>query len=190
MQEETAAQHLKVIAWAGNGIAAAQPERLEWKGSHLGASFSPDGKFLITTMQEPMLHGWRLIDGKHMRMAGYSAKVRALDWTHDGDWLATGGSNQLILWPFTSKEGPMGQAPRILAPMQALVVAVACHPQQPIAAVGYSDGLVLMVRIDDGAEIVVKAPGPAPVSALAWNRTGTLLAYGTEAGEAAVVDVS
>src|SRR5262249_10269713 len=51
----------------------AQPERLEWKGSHLGVTISPDGKFLITGMQEPMLHGWRLTDGKHMRMSGYSA---------------------------------------------------------------------------------------------------------------------
>ena len=170
--------------------AAAAPERLEWKGSHLLVSFSPDGKFLVTAMQERMLHGWRLADGKHMRMSGYSAKVRALDWAHDGDWLATGGSNQLILWPFAGKDGPMGQAPRMLAPMQALVVAVACHPKQPLAAVGYSDGLVLMVRIEDGAEIVVKPPGPAPVSALAWNRSGTLLAFGTEAGEAGIVDLA
>jgi len=28
--------------------------------------FSPDGRFLITTMQEQALHGWRLADGQHM----------------------------------------------------------------------------------------------------------------------------
>ena len=55
--------------WFPNA-AGAQPERLEWKGSHLGVTISPDGKFLITCMQEPMLHGWRLADGKHMRMSG------------------------------------------------------------------------------------------------------------------------
>ena len=38
----------------------------------------PDGRFLVTSMQEPMLHGWRLADGKDMRMSGYSAKVRSL----------------------------------------------------------------------------------------------------------------
>src|SRR5207248_11690114 len=54
--------------------AAAAPERLEWKGSYLLVSFSPDGKFLVTAKQERMLHGWRLADGKHMRMSGYSAK--------------------------------------------------------------------------------------------------------------------
>ncbi|HEX8810076.1 MAG TPA: WD40 repeat domain-containing protein, partial [Xanthobacteraceae bacterium] len=43
--------------WFPNA-AGATPEKLEWKGSHLGATVSPDGRFLVTTMQEPMLHGW------------------------------------------------------------------------------------------------------------------------------------
>ena len=60
--------------WFPNAPQAA-PEKLEWKGSHLGATVSPDGRFLVTTMQEPMLHGWRLADGKHMRMSGYAARV-------------------------------------------------------------------------------------------------------------------
>ena len=169
--------------------AAADPERLEWKGSHLTVSFSRDGKFLVTAMQEPMLHGWRLADGRHLRMAGYAVKVRSLDWTADGDWLATGGSNQLILWPFAGKDGPMGKTPRMLAPAQALAAVVACHPEQPVVAVGYVDGLVLLVRLEDGAEIVAKRPGAAPVSALAWNAAGSSLAFGTEDGEAGIVDL-
>ena len=35
------------------------PQLLEWKGSHLDATFSPDGRFLVTSMQENALHGWR-----------------------------------------------------------------------------------------------------------------------------------
>src|SRR5204862_589251 len=61
--------------------AKADPEPLEWKGSHLAASFSPDGRFLVTAMQEPTLHGWRLADKKDMRMSGYQARVRSIDWT-------------------------------------------------------------------------------------------------------------
>ena len=100
--------------WFPNAAGAA-PEKLEWKGSHLAVAFSPDGKFLITCMQEPMLHGWRLADAKHMRMSGYSARVRSLSWTADGEFLATSGSEQLILWPFDGKDGPMGRQPKILA---------------------------------------------------------------------------
>jgi WD40 repeat protein len=177
-----------VSLWFPN--AAAEPERLEWKGSHLSVSFSPDGRFLVTAMQEPMLHGWRVVDRKHMRMSGYSGKVRSLGWTADGKWLASSGSEQLILWPFHSKEGPMGKEPRMLAPYPARAVIVACHPREAVIAVGYADGLVLMVRVDDGAEILAKKPGAAPVSALAWRADGRALAFGTEAGEAGVVDLA
>jgi WD40 repeat protein len=169
--------------------AAAVPERLEWKGSHLAIAFSPDGKFLVTAMQEPMLHGWRLADRKHMRMSGYSTKVRSLDWTADGKWLATAGSEQLVLWPFQGKDGPMGKTPRMLSPREVRVVAVACHPAQEVAAVGYADGMMLLVRLADGAEILVRKPAGAPLSALGWSKGGETLAFGTEDGEAGLLAV-
>ncbi len=173
--------------WFPNAQSA--PERLEWKGSHLGASVSPDGKFVVTSMQEAMLHGWRLADGKDMRMSGYGARVRSLGWTVGGKWLATSGSTQLILWPFQGKDGPMGKTPRILAPTEAQAEAVACHPKQEVVAVGYADGLVLIVRIDDGAEVLARKPADAPISALAWSPTGSMLAVGTEDGDAGVIDL-
>jgi WD40 repeat protein len=176
-----------VSLWFPNAKAA--PETLEWKGSHLGMTISLDGRFVVTAMQEPTLHGWRIADRKDLRMSGYAARVRSLDWSADGKWLATSGSTQLILWPFQAKDGPMGKTPQLLASMEAQVEAVACHPKQPVVAVGYADGLVLLVRIDDGAEILAKKPGDAPVSALAWSADGKLMAFGTEGGEAGIVDL-
>jgi WD40 repeat protein len=174
--------------WFPNA-AQATPEFLEWKGSHLGATVSPDGRFLITAMQEPMLHGWRLTDRKHMRMSGYSARVTSLGWSAGGDWLATSGAPQLILWPFQGKDGPMGKEPRVLAPSEHRVHTIACHPRQDIVATGYGDGMVLFVRIKDGAEILGRKPGNAPVTALAWNADGRFLAFGTEDGEAGILDL-
>jgi len=174
-----------VTLWFPNAQSA--PEKLEWKGSHLGALMSPDGKFLVTSMQEPTLHGWRLADGKDMRMSGYGARVRSLGWTVGGRWLATSGSTQLILWPFQGKDGPMGKTPRILAPTEVQADVVACHPKQEVVAVGYSDGLVLLVRLDDGAEVLARKPADAPVSALAWSPTGSMLAIGAEDGAAGLV---
>jgi WD40 repeat protein len=165
----------------------AQPERLEWKGSHLGVAISPDGKFLITSMQEPMLHGWRLTDGKHMRMSGYSARVRSLSWISSGEFLATSGSEQLILWPFDGKDGPMGRQPKILARAEARVTMVAGHPRQPVVAVGYADGAVKLVRIDDDALILARRSDGQPVSALGWDSKGQTLAFGTESGEAGLL---
>jgi len=173
--------------WFPNAQSA--PEALTWKGSHLGVSVSPDGRFAVTAMQEAMLHGWRLADRKDMRMSGYGARVRSLDWTVGGKWLATSGSNQLILWPFQGKDGPMGKTPNILAPTEAMVEVVACHPRQEVVAVGYADGLVLLVRLADGAEVLARKGAGAPVTALAWSATGNLLAVAAEDGEAGVIDL-
>jgi WD40 repeat protein len=138
-------------------------------------------------MQEPMLHGWRLADRKDMRMQGYQARVRSFGFTADGKWLATSGTKQLILWPFQGKDGPMGKTPKVMAPTPSQVEAVACHHKEGVVAAGYADGLVLIARIDDGAEILGKRPGDAPVTALAWSGDGRQLAWGTEAGEAGVI---
>jgi WD40 repeat protein len=174
--------------WFPNA-AGAEPEALAWRGSHLAATFSPDARFLVTAMQEPTLHGWRVADHKDMRMQGYAARVRSLDWTHDGKWLASSGATQLVLWPFQSKTGPMGKTPLLLAPNEVQVEMVACHPSQAVVAVGYADGLVLIVRLPDGAEILARKPADAPVTALSWGRDGKLLAFGTEDGDAGVVDL-
>jgi WD40 repeat protein len=177
-----------VSLWFPNAQAA--PEMLAWKGSHLDALFSPDGKFLVTAMQESTLHGWRLMDAKDMRMSGYSAKVRSMVFTPGGKWLATSGSEQLILWPFATKDGPMGKQPRMVLPHEKRAVAVASHPKQEIVATGFEDGLVMLCRIDDGAEILAKKPGAAAISALAWSADGAKLAFGTEDGEAGIVDLA
>jgi len=170
--------------------ATAEPEHLVWKGSHLGATFSRDGRFLVTAMQEAVLHGWRLADGQDMRMQGYAARVRSLEWTADGKWLATSGARPVVLWPFQGKSGPMGKAPRMLAEAtdeEGRVEVVACHPRHPILAAGYVDGLVLLVRLEDGAEILAKKPGASAVTALAWNADGDRLAFGTEDGECGIL---
>src|SRR5690606_600137 len=47
------------------------PRRLDWKGSHIGTTFSPDGRFVVSVMGENALHGWRIKDGANMSMSGY-----------------------------------------------------------------------------------------------------------------------
>ena len=173
--------------WFPNALQA-EPERLEWKGSHLGATVSPDGHFLVTTMQEPVLHGWRLSDGEHIPMSGYDARVRSLSWSAGGEWLATSGATQLVLWPFHGKDGPMGKTPLLLTPTDYRIDVVACHPRKAVVAAGYGNGLILLTRIDN-AIILAKNVGDAPVSALAWSADGLLLAWGTEGGEAGVIDL-
>jgi WD40 repeat protein len=175
-----------VTLWFPN--MAANAEFLEWAGSHLAVAFSPDNKFLVTAMHEPALHGWRLADQRHMRMTGYPGRVRSMSWSAGGKALATSGADTVIMWPFASKDGPMGKEPAMLAPLQARVSMVACHPKQDILAAGYSDGTILMVRLNDGAEILVRRRGTA-VSALAWNAKGTQLAFAAEDGDAGMLEL-
>lgn len=179
------AHYSGVTLWFPN--MAANAEVLEWAGSHLAVVFSPDNKFLVTAMHEPALHGWRLADTRHMRMTGYPGRVRSMSWSAGGKALATSGADTVILWPFASKDGPMGKEPAMLAPLQARVSMVACHPKQDILAAGYSDGTVLMVRLEDGAEILVRKNGGAQVSGLAWNAKGTQLAFAAEDGDAGLL---
>jgi WD40 repeat protein len=176
-----------VTLWFPN--MAGKPDLLEWKGSHLGVIFSADNRFLVTAMHEAALHGWRLADNKHMRMTGYPGRVRSMGWTAGGKSLATSGADTVILWPFASKDGPMGKEPAMLAPLKSRVTVVACHPKQDILAAGYGDGTILMVRIADGAEILVRRNAGDAVSALAWSQKGSRLAFATENGDAGLLDL-
>lgn len=175
------------IWWANAG---GDPQELTWKGAHLGISYSPDGKYLVTTMQENALHGWRLKDNQDMRMTGYPGKVKSFDWSVKGRYLATSGANAAILWPFFGKTGPMGQSPLQLGTRSdSLVTFVACHPKEEVVAVGYQDGMIMMCRFEDNAEVLLRRPGKAAVSSLGWDADGLRLAFGSEDGEAGVISL-
>jgi WD40 repeat protein len=173
--------------WFPNVDAA--PERLEWKGSHLDVTWSPDGRFVVTSMQENALHGWRLQPDKgHMRMSGYPSKTRSLSWSHDGQWLATSGAEAAIVWPFNSKEGPMGKAPRECGVRPARVSRVAFHPNAYVLVAGYEDGCIILIRLTDASEIMVRGPAEGgEVTAIAWDRAGQRLAFGCADGQAGVL---
>jgi WD40 repeat protein len=171
---------------------AATPEVFTWKGAHLDVSFSPDGRFLITSMQENALHGWRIADKRDMRMSGYPAKTRSFSWSSDGNWLATSGAEACIVWPFKDKDGPMKKAPREYGVRRTKVSRVAFHPKAPVLAIGFEDGWILLCRLTDGAEILVRRPEAEaldPVSALAWEDDGRRLLFGTAEGNAGILDM-
>ncbi|CAN1536591.1 Anaphase-promoting complex subunit 4, WD40 domain containing protein [Rhabdaerophilaceae bacterium] len=166
-----------------------EPEMLAWKGSHIDTTVSPDGRFVVTTMQENQLHGWRLADKGHMRMSGYPGKIRSLSWSHDGMWLATSGADAAIVWPF-AKDGPMGKAPRECGTRPARVTQVAFHPKALVLATGYADGWVLLIRLTDAQELLVRAGGDGtPITALGWNADGRRLIFGAESGAIGVLDL-
>ena len=193
---------LRIAAARYNGVSLhwaamqAQPVDLEWKGAHNGVTFSPDGAFLVTTMQENALHGWK-IDAKpnsevrHMRMTGYPAKVKSLSWSAKGKWLASSGAPAAIVWPFQSKDGPMGKAPLELGTRaNIMATSVKFHPLEDILAIGFIDGMILAVRLADSKEALLRRPGKGAVTSMSWSANGKLLAFASEAGDCGIVDIA
>jgi WD40 repeat protein len=187
------ARRLAVATYGGAAlwyarIAEQQPVMLRWAGSHIGVLFSPDGRFLMSSMQENSLHGWRLADAKDMRMGGYPAKVRSLTFLEGGRMLATAGANGVVVWPFAGADGPMGkQAMEIGFDERALVTRVAAEPAGTALVAGLSDGRIWAADVRTGRRVELKTePGP-PISALALERGR--IAWGDEEGGADVSDL-
>jgi WD40 repeat protein len=172
-------------------IAEQKPQALKWAGSHIGVVWSPDGRFVISAMQENALHGWRLSDGKDMRMGGYPAKVRSLAFLSKGKLMASSGAPAAVLWPFAGADGPMGREAAEVGFLEGSeVTRIAAAPALSRVAGGRSDGSVWLadVAAAQGARTLVEAGGAA-ISALAMSADGARLAFGDEAGRAGVLDV-
>ena len=166
-------------------------KKLVWKGSHGAVSFSPDGKYVETAMQEDALHGWRLRDKADMRMSGYPAKVKSFAWVGDAPFLATSGADEAICWPFDGRDGPMGRAPETCAyGGKQLCTAVAGLIGLPDVFAGFVDGAVLAGRLDFEAEdLVLKGSSASAVTALAVSQEGWLF-IGEESGRVLWVKLS
>jgi WD40 repeat protein len=168
-------------------IADQKPLLLKWAGSHIALTFSPDGKFLVSSMQENQLHGWRLADAKDMRMGGYPAKVRSLAFLARGQAMATSGAGGAVIWPFGGGTGPMGkQAAEVGFEDGAMVTRVAATPETTIVAAGLSDGRVWVMDTAEGKRGFIREDTGEAVSALAITADGARIAWGCEDGAAGV----
>jgi WD40 repeat protein len=168
-------------------VGGAKPKVLQWTGSHRAVTWSPDARFVLTSMQENCIRGWRLKEPQDLHMSGYSTRVRSWAWLHGGRWLATSAGDCVVCWPFKKRSGPMGEAPTTLACREnALVSAVAGDPLLPLVAVGYEDGLVLIAELDENATteraVMIKSPGNGAVSSMAFAPHGKRLVVGTTEG--------
>ncbi|HEX7761866.1 MAG TPA: WD40 repeat domain-containing protein [Caulobacteraceae bacterium] len=182
-----AATYGGVALWYAR-IADQKPVMLKWAGSHVGVAFSPDGKFLISAMQENALHGWRLSDAKDMRMGGYPAKIKSIAFLENGLWLATSGANGVVLWPFAGANGPMGkQANEIGFDESAIVARLAAQSSRALLVAGLDDGRVWVCDLKSQRLEPLKAEKGPPITALVLD--GARIAWGDEDGGAGVFEV-
>ncbi|MDZ4373828.1 MAG: WD40 repeat domain-containing protein [Phenylobacterium sp.] len=172
-------------------IADQKPVTLKWAGSHIGLCWSPDGKFLVSSMQENQLHGWRVADEKNMRMGGYPAKVRSLAFLHKGALLATSGANGAVCWPFAGATGPMGkEAAEIGWEESALSTRIATAPDKTWVAAGLDDGRVWAADVSGERMERIKSEKGAAITALALSPDAKRVAWGDEDGNAGLAEIA
>jgi WD40 repeat protein len=168
------------------------PTLLPWKGSHLSLLWSPDGQFLLSSMQDGAVHGWLFQggvpspeEGREMHMQGYETKIASMRFTTGGKYLATSGAAQVVCWPFGG-EGPWDKSPLMLGGAEARLVGhVAPHPVDPVVAAGYDDGMVILAPLDGRMEIMIHPPVAARgagVVGMVWSGEGDGLVVGLENG--------
>lgn len=179
------------LFWANAPTTA--PDILPWQGSHLNSIWSPDSGFLLTAMQDASLHGWRMGDkalkskeaGNEMHMQGYETKIASMAFTAGGKYLATSGAAQVVCWPFFDG-GPWEKQPMMLGGAETrLVTRVAPHPNDPLTAAGYDDGMIILAPFDGRMEIMIHEPVAArgaAVIGLGWSREGDCLLAALENG--------
>lgn len=171
-------------------IEGQKPTVLKWAGSHVAIAWSPDGKFLVSSMQDNQLHGWRVADEKNMRMGGYPAKVKSLSFMTRGQLLATSGANGVVIWPFAGATGPMGkQAAEVGYDEAALSTRVAGQMSGNWVAWGLDDGRVKACDLVGQKVVDIKAEKGAPITALALSPDAKRVAWGDEEGNAGVASL-
>lgn len=170
-------------------IAEQKPQVLKWAGSHIALAWSPDGKFLMSSMQENQLHGWRVADDKNMRMGGYPAKVKSLVFLSKGQLLATSGAQGLVVWPFGGSTGPMGkQAAEVGFDETTTVARVAAAPAGSTVVAGLEDGRVWVCDLTGQRIDMKKAEKGPPITTVALSPDGRRIAWGDEEGGAGIAE--
>jgi WD40 repeat protein len=131
----------------------------------------------------------RMADAQIVRIPGYPASVASLSWSADSRVLVTSGAYRIVAWDVSTLVGN-NERPESLATGRAgLVLAetVDMHPERSLVAAGYGNGVVVIARIGERDELVVKPAGRGAVRNLQWSRDGQCLAFGTSDGKAAIV---
>ena len=161
----------------------SKPRKLNWKGSLLSLSWSPDAKIIVAGCQDNSLHFWRLPEGHDAMMSGFLYKPVQLCWSRDARWLTSGGSSKLVLWPF-DKKGPEGRAPISIEWHEKPISALATAAGSRWFASGCRGGEVAAWRQLSDTSPAARMQLPNRVECLAWSpvKNGKSLAAASRDG--------
>jgi len=166
-----------------------EPEVLEWHGSHTAVSWSPDGRFIATAMQDKEMHCWKMPEKTGMKMSGYPSKIRSITWTPDSAYIAASGAGAVTSW-CCKGDGPSGKPPLEFGYVHdGIVTHVDANPEKALIAGGYDDGAVMIGVIEKEEAAIARPACGNAITAVAFSPDGQSLVCGTEAGAVAVIKI-
>lgn len=184
------------IAWNPDGSAVAVAayfgvtlhipgkgvRKHEWKGSSLALAWSPTAKYLVTGEQDSSVHIWYVKTGRDSQMTGFATKVLELSWHRSGDYLATGGSDSIILWD-CSGAGPEGREPRMLEAHATRLTQLTFQSKGDDIASADADGLVMLWTPLRSSDPYFFRGFDSSITRLAWSSDDQRLVVGERDGK-------
>jgi WD40 repeat protein len=163
-------------------------ETLPWKTSLISLALSPDNRWVAAGTQEQSVQIWELPfrEGDELAMSGYEAKVRELAWHYSGRFLATGGSDTVMVWD-CSGDGPAGTSPTLLEGHEQRIAALKYQTKGHLLASAGLDGRILLWNVRKSTTPLIEFTAPAPVTHLEWSKDDQSLAFGCRDGSVGVV---
>ena len=151
------------------------------------AAFSNDGRLLalVTSNSQDVAGGQvRLVDlvnGTERTLRGYSAYVVAIAFATDDQLYTADADGEIGRWDLAS------DSHEVFAALSGDIVVLSAAPKGHRVAAGAMDGrVVLWNHIEDSSEEIRHLPAPA--YGLAFNATGSQLAFGDSIGNLQVWD--
>lgn len=172
----TAAAYGGVFLWDADAETNAG-RHLDWQGSTLVLAWSPDGRYIATGDQDATVHFWIAKTETDLQMWGYATKVRELSWDAASRYLATGGSETIVIWDCSGR-GPEGTKPKMLDGHEDYLSAVAWQKRGNVLASADAAGGVMLWRPDRARIPLAVAIYDSGVSCLAWSPNDRSLAVG------------
>ena len=166
----------------GKLVTADDPLSLAW---------SPDRSHLALGHRSGGVSVWQLGDDTALSFTDYPAPVRALAWSHDGRSLVTSGAFRIIVWPINLLKTNGSSPESVVAGKPSLVAveAVATHPDRPLIAAGYENGMLIIAQQGKQDELVIKTEGQGAITAVKWSKDAGYLALGSDQGLAAIIEL-
>lgn len=159
----------------------AQPRILSWKGSIVGVSWSPNGRYIVASTQDREIHIWDMVSGKDFRFGGFKGKVRQVGWSNCSNYMVTSGADVIAAWPVAGDPGSFPPK-EIGYVFSASVSAIAIGEKLDRVAGGFTDGSVLIGNIRNGEALIARVGTGAEVTQMQWNQDQSELLYGTRDG--------